>query len=156
MAHDVAGVAGQLHGGAVQLAGLLALHQGAGLHVGRAVGHVEGERVVPGGRAALRGLTESRSAVGEPNLTRTNSVIAGTVWKCLLLADLYPGLTQLGPLAELLPGVDVRVLGPLEGLLQLVQLVGGEGGAGPSLLPLQGDPGLGLGIRALLGTLGFD
>ena len=153
MAHDVAGVAGQLHGGAVQLAGLLALHQGAGLHVGRAVGHVEGERVVPGGRAALRGLTESRSAVGEPNLARTNSVIMGTL---LTVTDLYPGLTQLGPLAELLPGVDVRVLGPLEGLLQLVQLVGGEGGAGPSLLPLQGDPGLGLGIRALLGTLGFD
>ena len=70
--------------------------------------------------------------------------------------DLYPGLTQLGPLAELLPGVDVRVLGPLEGLLQLVQLVGGEGGAGPSLLPLQGDPGLGLGVGTLLGTLGFD
>ena len=153
MAHDVAGVAGQLHGGAVQLAGLLALHQGAGLHVGRAVGHVEGERVVPGGRTALRGLTESRSAVGEPNLARTNSVIMGTL---LTVTDLYPGLTQLGPLAELLPGVDVRVLGPLEGLLQLVQLVGGECGPGPSLLPLQGDPGLGLGIRALLGTLGFD
>ena len=69
---------------------------------------------------------------------------------------LYPGFTQLGPLAQLLPCVDVRVLGPLEGLLQLVQLVGGEGGAGPSLLPLQGDPGLGLGVRALLRTLGFD
>ena len=70
--------------------------------------------------------------------------------------DLYPGLAQLGALAQLLPGVDVRVLGPLEGLLQLVQLVGGEGGAGPSLLPLQGDPGLGLGVGTLLGTLGFD
>ena len=72
------------------------------------------------------------------------------------LTDLYPGLAQLGPLAELLPGVDVRVLGPLEGLLQLVQLVGGEGRPGPSLLPLQWDPGLGLGVRALLRTLGFD
>ena len=71
-------------------------------------------------------------------------------------AHLYPRLAELGPLAQLLPGVDVRVLGPLEGLLQLVQLVGGEGGAGPSLLPLQGDPGLGLSVRALLGTLGFD
>ena len=75
MAHDVAGVAGQLHGGAVQLAGLLAVHQGAGLHVGRAVGHVEGQRVVAGGRAALSRLTESRSPVGEPNLGRRNSVI---------------------------------------------------------------------------------
>ena len=69
---------------------------------------------------------------------------------------LNSGLAELCPLAELLPGVDVRVLGPLEGLLQLVQLVGGERGPGPSLLPLQGDPGLRLGVRSLLRTLGFD
>ena len=69
---------------------------------------------------------------------------------------LYPCLTQLGPLAELLPGVDVRVLGSLERLLQLVQLVGGEGGAGAPLLPLERDPGLGLRVRALLRTLGFN
>ena len=154
MPHDVAGVAGQLHGGAVQLAGLLALHQGAGLHVGGAVGHVEGQRVVAGGRAALRRLPEPSSAVGEPNLAGRDSVIAKT--EPQTETDLYPGLTELGPLAELLPGVDVRVLGPLEGLLQLVQLVGREGGAGPPLLPLQRDPGLGLGVRALLRTLGFD
>ena len=60
--------------------------------------------------------------------------------------DLYPGLAKLGALAELLPGVDVRVLGPLERLLKLVQLVGGEGGAGAPLLPLERDPGLGLGV----------
>ena len=71
-------------------------------------------------------------------------------------ADLYPGLAELGALAELLAGVDVRVLGPLERLLQLVQLVGREGGAGPPLLPLERDPGLGLRVRTLLGTLGFD
>ena len=59
---------------------------------------------------------------------------------------LYPCLAELGPLAELLPGVDVRVLRPLEGLLQLVQLVGREGGAGPSLLPLEWDAGLRLGV----------
>ena len=156
MAHDVAGVAGQLHGGAVQLAGLLAVHQGARLHVGRAVGHVEGQRVVAGGRAALRRLPEPSSAVGEPNLAGRDSVIAKTEPETETETDLYPGLTELGPLAELLPGVDVRVLGPLEGLLQLVQLVGGERGPGPSLLPLQRDPGLGLGVRALLRTLGFD
>ena len=76
MAHDVAGVAGQLHGGAVELAGLLAVHQGAGLHVGRAVGHVEGQRVVAGGGAALCRLPEPSSAVGEPNLAGRDSVIA--------------------------------------------------------------------------------
>ena len=68
---------------------------------------------------------------------------------------LYPGLAELGALAELLAGVDVRVLGPLERLLQLVQLVGREGGAGPPLLPLERDPGLSLRVRTLLGTLGF-
>ena len=69
---------------------------------------------------------------------------------------LYPGLAELGALAQLLARVDVGVLGPLERLLQLVQLVGREGGAGPPLLPLQGDPGLSLRVRPLLRTLGFD
>ncbi len=35
---------------------------------------------------------------------------------------LYPCLAELCPLGELLPGVDVWVLSPLKGLLQLVQL----------------------------------
>ena len=61
-------------------------------------------------------------------------------------AHLYPGLAELGALAELLSGVDVRVLGPLKRLLKFVQLVGGEGGAGAPLLPLERDPGLGLGV----------
>ena len=55
---------------------------------------------------------------------------------------LYSGLAKLGPLTELLPGINIRVLGPLKSLLQLVQLVGGEGGAGAPLLPLERDPGL--------------
>ena len=69
---------------------------------------------------------------------------------------LYPGLAELGALTELLARVDVGVLGPLEGLLQLVQLVGREGGAGPPLLPLERDPWLSLRVRPLLRTLGFD
>ena len=69
------------------------------------------------------------------------------LWCTVLTVYLYSGLAELGPLAELLPGVDVRVLGPLEGLLQLVQLVGGEGGAGAALLPLQGDPRLSLHVH---------
>ena len=56
-----------------------------------------------------------------------------------LKLHLYSCLTELGPLAELLPGVDVRVLGPLEGLLQLVQLVSRERRSRPPLLALQGD-----------------
>ena len=70
-------------------------------------------------------------------------------------SDLYPGLAKLCPLTELLPGVNIRVLCPLKRLLQLVQLVGGEGGAGPALLALQGDAGLRLHVGPLLGTLGF-
>ena len=69
---------------------------------------------------------------------------------------LYPGLAELGALTELLARVDVGVLGPLERLLQLVQLVGREGGAGPPLLPLERDPRLSLRVRPLLRTLGFD
>jgi hypothetical protein len=44
---------------------------------------------------------------------------------------LYPRLTELRPLSQLLPRVDVRILRPLERLLQLVQLVRRERGAGP-------------------------
>ena len=72
MAHDVVGVAGELHGGAVELGGLLALHEGW-LHVGGAVGHVEGQRVVPGGGAALGCLAEPSSAVRKPNLAQRRS-----------------------------------------------------------------------------------
>ena len=52
---------------------------------------------------------------------------------------LYPCLTELGPLAELLPGVDVGVLGPLKGLLQLIQLVSCECCSRPPLLALISD-----------------
>lgn len=48
---------------------------------------------------------------------------------------LHPGLAEVEPHRELLPGEDVRVLRLLEGPLQLVQLVGGEGGPAPAHLP---------------------
>ena len=63
---------------------------------------------------------------------------------------LYSGLGELGPLGQLLPSVDVGVVRPLKGLLQLLQLLGREGGATAPLLPLQGQVGLRLHIRALV------
>ena len=60
---------------------------------------------------------------------------------------LYPGLGQFGPLGQLLPGVDVGVVGPLERLLQLPQLLGAEVSPTAALLPLHGKPGLGLRVR---------
>lgn len=53
------------------------------------------------------------------------------------LSYLNPGLCELGPLGELLPGVDVRVVGPLKGPLQLLQLLCCKGGPTASLLPLK-------------------
>ncbi len=55
---------------------------------------------------------------------------------------LDPCLAEPGPLRQLLPGIDVRVLCALEGALQLLDLFGREGGAAPTLFPLQRDPGL--------------
>lgn len=48
-------------------------------------------------------------------------------------------LCQARGLGELLPGVDVWVLGPGEGSLQGLQLLGGEGGARASLFALEGN-----------------
>ena len=67
-------------------------------------------------------FTEAGSPVGEP--------------------DLDPGLRHPGLLADLLPGVDVGVLGPLEVLLQQLELGVGEGGPGLPVLPLDGETGL--------------
>jgi len=67
---------------------------------------------------------------------------------------LHPGLGQSGPLRQLLPGVDVGVLGPLEGPLQRLQLLGGEGGAAAARFAFQLDArlALGVGIRTCKGT----
>lgn len=63
---------------------------------------------------------------------------------------LHPGLCQFGPLGQLLPGVDVRVMCPLKGLLQLLQLLCGEGGATAPLLALQRQVGLGIHVGAVV------
>lgn len=52
-------------------------------------------------------------------------------------------------LGELLASVDVRVLGPLERPLELLELLGGERGARASLFPLESDPRLGIDVRQI-------
>ena len=47
---------------------------------------------------------------------------------------LYSSLGEADLDCQLLPGEHVGVVGPAEGLLQLLQLEGGEGGAVASLL----------------------
>jgi hypothetical protein len=59
---------------------------------------------------------------------------------------LYPRLCEPGALGEFLACVNVRVLRPLEGPLQLLQLVSRECCAAATLLPLQRNPGFGLRI----------
>lgn len=48
---------------------------------------------------------------------------------------LNPGLGEVESHRQFLPGEYVRVLRLLEGPLQLVQLIGGEGGPAPADLP---------------------
>ena len=62
-------------------------------------------------------------------------------------AYLDPGLGQLGPLGQLLAGVDVGVMRPFKGLLQLLQLFRRKGGPTPPLLPLQGEVRLRVHVR---------
>ena len=110
------------------------------VHVGGVVsGHVEAKRVVSGWGARLCRFSKTSPPVGEPHLSSRKWWEGDQCFDETPKLHLYPCLTQLGPLAELLPGVDVGVLGPLEGLLQLVQLVSCERCPRPSLLALQGD-----------------
>ena len=53
------------------------------------------------------------------------------------VSNLNSSFCQLGPLSQLLPRVDVRVVRAFEGPLQLLQLLCCEGGATTTLLPLQ-------------------
>ena len=50
---------------------------------------------------------------------------------------LYPSFWEVDPGCQLVADVDIRVVGKVEDLLQLMQLLGGEGGSDPPLaLPL--------------------
>ena len=77
----------------------------------------------------------------------------GGTGRCCRLcsAYLHPDLRQVDLHGQLLAAVHVRVVGLLEGALQLVQLVGGEGGAVAAvlllgLLVLAQVRGLGVGV----------
>ena len=64
--HDVVGVGGEALHGVVDARRLLGV-EGL-LHVGRAVGHWQGQGVVAGGGASLGSLAESGAPIGEPHL----------------------------------------------------------------------------------------
>lgn len=66
------------------------------------------------------------------------------------MSNLHSGLRELRPLGQLLPGVDVGVVRPLESFLQLLQLLGREGGAAAPLFPLQGQVRLRVHVRAVI------
>ncbi len=51
------------------------------------------------------------------------------IMHCMIHAHLNSGLAEVESHRQLLAGEHVRVLGFLKGLLKLVQLEGGEGGA---------------------------
>lgn len=55
-------------------------------------------------------------------------------------AYLHPGFSQVDLECQLLPGVDVRVVGLREDPLQLLQLRAGERGPDAPLLPLLVQP----------------
>ena len=72
-------------------------------------------------------------------------------WDVIVTANLYPGLGQPDLDGELLPGEHVWVVGAREGLLELLQLEAGEGGAVAALFPHLGD---GVLVPAQLAQLG--
>lgn len=66
------------------------------------------------------------------------------------MSNLHSGLRELCPLSQLLSGVDVWVMCPLKSFLQLLQLLGREGGAAASLFPLQGQVWLRVHVRSVV------
>ncbi len=76
--------------------------------------------------------------------------LLGTTVLSASLSYLHPCLAELGPLRQLLPGVHVRVLRPLECPLQLLDLLGSERRAAAALLPLQRDARLALHVAVVV------
>ena len=86
-------------------------------------------------------VTIATKPVFHPTNKEEGDVVVGSTY-------LHPDLRQVDLHGQLLTAVHVRVVGLLEGPLQLVELVGGEGGAvAPVLL-------LGLVVLAEVGGLG--
>lgn len=63
---------------------------------------------------------------------------------------LHAGLGELGPLSQLLPGVNVGVVGSLKSALQFLQLLCREGGSASALFPLQGQVWFRVNVRAFI------
>ena len=63
---------------------------------------------------------------------------------------LDPRFGEFGSLRQFFPGVNIRILRPLKGLLQLIQLIGREGRPRPALFPFERNSGLGLQIGVVV------
>lgn len=71
-------------------------------------------------------------------------------------SNLNSSLSEFSSLSQLLPRVDVGVMRPLEGPLQLFQLLGCEGGPTAALLPLQRQAGLRVHVGGLVRVTGWN
>ena len=92
------------------------------------------------GASSLHGGEESPGVTGDGQAVRARAT-GGRGQPALpappgALTDLHTGLGEVGPHGQLLPRVHVGVVGLLEDLLQLLQLVAGESGSVPPLLAL--------------------
>ena len=159
MAHDVVCIAWKsLHGWAVQLRGVLGLHQGLdwAVHVGWAVWHVQSQGVVAWRGASLRCFAQSRSTIRKPNLRRWVSMSLMIYRMKTKMTHLDPGFTELCSLAKFLPCVNVRILRSFKGLLKFIQLIRCECGAGTPLFSLQRDSRFSFHVRAFFRPFWFN
>lgn len=72
------------------------------------------------------------------------------------MSNLNSSLGEFGPLSQLLPCVDIGVVRAFEGSLQLLQLLGCEGGATAPLLPLQRQAWLRVHVGGLVRVTGWS